>query len=200
MNAPKVLGESQLKFLLPGVQTAEQRLRARANALGIFYKIADYGGSRTPEITARLIQWRDDSVAAGKPYYRVSPFSVGKHGVDGAFDVKVITWPAGMTREEAYEKLGALATPDSLGLMWGGKFGYPRDVYHFESQQSREQLAVRSATWRADKESPWQAGFFDQISTAVVNATAATKKGQATFAVMGALVIIALLVILFYIR
>lgn len=147
-----VFGEDQLTYLLPGVQEAERKLRSDANALGITYKIADFGGARTVDIVSKLIRWRDEAVANGEPYYRVSPYSKTKHALGAAFDIRVTGRPDGMTLAAAYAKLGALARPH--GLIWGGTFSAPADIYHFESQQTLAQLDPRWEAWKKDPQFP----------------------------------------------
>lgn len=162
----RVAGWEQIKYLLPEMQTAELRLRGRAQALGISYTIPDYAGTRTVADTTQLIQWRDEAVAAARAaaarkagattasidaagkaaYYRVAPFSAGKHGVGGAFDIRVSSKPATMTNAQAYAALGKVAP--ELGLIWGGTFSAPADPFHFESNRSREELEDLFVAWQ----------------------------------------------------
>lgn len=147
-----VEGESQLRWLLPGVRDAFAKTRADAAAEGITVSVADFGGARTQTIVQQLIAWRDQAVRNGEPYYRVSPYATTKHALGAAVDFKVETRPAGMTLAQAYARVGALARPH--GLLWGGNFPPPADVYHLESQQTLDQLAPRWAAWQKDPAFP----------------------------------------------
>lgn len=160
-----VFGESQLKYLHPNVQEAERKLRADAAAIGIEYKIADFGGVRNLDIVNQLIAWRDEAVARGEDYYRVAPFNKTKHALGSAFDIRVTKRPAGMSTSEAYAKLGALARPH--GLIWGGTFSSPADPYHFESQLSLEKLSARWQEWVKSAAYP-RMGFADWTVLVVI--------------------------------
>lgn len=143
-------------------------MRAYATSNGIKYHIANFGGARTEQIVAQLIRWRDEAVAAGEPWYRVSPFTVGKHARGAAFDIRIDETPEGMTDDEAYAFLGKQAP--QFGLIWGGRFrtsaSQPAaDPFHFESQQSLMQLDARWAEWVKDPKFP--RGFID-IPTMIV--------------------------------
>lgn len=157
-------GDKQLLWLLPGVQEAEKKLRAFAASKGISYVIANFGGARTEQIVAQLIRWRDEAVAAGEPFYRVSPFKVGKHARGGAFDIRITGTPAGMTKDAAYRVLGMQAP--QYGLIWGGTFSEPADPFHFESQQSIARLDARWAEWINDPRFPQ--GYTDWLTLAII--------------------------------
>lgn len=152
-----VKGEAQLAYLLPGVQDAIAKLRADARAIGIETVVGDYGGARTQDIVTRLIQWRDEAVAAGEDWYRVSPWGKTKHAFGGAADLYVTKRPANMTEAQAYAALGKLAP--RRGLVWGGTFTPKPDIWHFESQQSLSQLETRWNEWTKDPKFP--KGFAD---------------------------------------
>lgn len=147
-----VSGESQLRWLLPGVQDAFAKTRADAAREGIILRVRPFGGARTSAIVAQLLAWRDEAMKAGEPYYRVSPFATTKHRYGGALDFEVVQKPAGMTTAQAYARVGELARPH--GLLWGGNFSAPADIYHLESQQSLDQLAPRWAAWQNDPSFP----------------------------------------------
>lgn len=147
-----VYGESQLQFLLPGVQEAFAKTRADAAAEGITLAVKDFGGARTEPVVAQLLAWRDAAVKNGEPYYRVSPYKSTKHRYGAALDFKVTAHPSSMTAAQAYARVGALARPH--GLLWGGTFSAPADIYHLESQQTLEQLAPRWDAWRASADYP----------------------------------------------
>ena len=157
-------GDKQLLWLLPGVQTAEKELRAFAASKGISYVIANFGGARTEQIVAQLIRWRDEAVAAGEKWYRVSPFKTGKHARGGAFDIRITGTPPGMTKDQAYAVLGRQAP--QYGLIWGGTFSSPSDPFHFESQQSLAKLDARWAEWIKDPRFPQ--GYTDWLTVAII--------------------------------
>lgn len=145
-------GDEQLRWLLPGVQEAERKLRAYAQSRGISYIIAPYGGLRTESIVNLLLRWRDEAVAKGQPSYRVSSFQAGKHPKGGAFDIRVTKYPLSMSIHDAYRVLGEYAP--RIGLVWGGTFPPPEDIFHFESHQSLAQLETRFANWVKDPAYP----------------------------------------------
>lgn len=152
-------GEAQLRWLLPGVQEAERKLRAFAASKGITYHVADFGGARTESIVQLLLRWRDEAVAKGEPTYRVSGYATGKHPVGGAFDIRIDRTPAGMSKDEAYRILGVQAP--QYGLQWGGFFSQPADEYHYESHQTRQQLEARWLEWVKDPAYP--RGYIDPV-------------------------------------
>lgn len=156
-------GDKQLLWLLPGVQEAERKLRAFAASKGISYVVANFGGARTEQIVAQLIRWRDEAVAAGEPFYRVSPFKSTKHSRGGAFDIRILRTPPGMSKDEAYAVLGREAP--KYGLIWGGTFSAPSDPFHFESQQSLAKLEARWAEWVNDPRFPQ--GYTDWLTLAI---------------------------------
>jgi len=165
-----------LKGALPELRAAELKLRAYADQNGITYAIAPFGGVRTQADTAQLIRWRDEAVsaarakaynaarkaglseavaqqrrdAAGKAsYYRVAPFDSGFHPLGAAFDIRILTVPAGKTADWAYKLLGAYA--EKIGLRWGGYFSKPADPYHFELRPPRAEIAARWVRYVAER-------------------------------------------------
>lgn len=150
-------GEAQLRWLLPGVQTAEKKLRAHAASQGIEYIIAEFGGARTESVVSMLLRWRDEAVARGEPFYRVSPYKSTYHSRGAAFDIRITKRPAGMSLDDAYRVLGEYAP--KIGLVWGGNFSQPADIYHFQSQQTLAQVEARWLNWINDPAYP--SGFAD---------------------------------------
>lgn len=169
-------GLSRLANVLPRLRDRELALRAAAAAKGIEYDFPDYAGLRTPTDTAQLIKWRDEAVAiarrdaeakrraqggtpvqvklagdvaANRAYYRVAPADASFHGVGSAFDIRIRKVPPGMTTDQAYKVLGAIAP--SIGLRWGGTFSSPADPFHFELAITRDAAAD---LWRAFLKSP----------------------------------------------
>lgn len=173
-----VYGDSQLRWVLPGVREAFEKTRADALAVGIKIKVNDFGGARTPGIVSQLIEWRDKAVAQGEPSYRVSSFEKGKHGVGGAVDFSVTSHPVSMSEDAAYAKVAQLARPH--GLVWGGTFSAPADIFHLESQQTRDQLQTRWNEWVKSPQFP--------------------RMGVAEYSILAALAIVALILILAYLR
>lgn len=132
----------RLKFALPELRTKEARLRQLAAAEGIAYEIPAYGGVRTEAEQAQLVKWRDEAVKAGRPYYQVAPFGKSMHEVGAAFDMKVITRPAGMSADAALRRLGVLG--ESLGLEWGGRWsGQTNDPFHLELTGARSSYVAQ---------------------------------------------------------
>lgn len=123
---------------LPQLITRESMLRTRANALGIDYRIADYGGLRTQTDTVLIMGYRaaDYAVAiASDPsvaripineWRPIAPFGSSMHNYGAAFDVLITKTPAGMSASSALSKLKALAP--SIGL----RSNVPNDPPHFE--------------------------------------------------------------------
>jgi hypothetical protein len=169
-------GISRLANVLPLLRDRELALRSAAAAKGIEYDFPDYAGLRTPADTVQLIRWRDEAVtiarrdaeakrkaqggtavqiklagdvAATRAYYRVSPADASFHGVGSAFDIRIRKVPPGMTTDQAYKALGAIAP--SIGLRWGGTFSAPADPFHFELAKSRDDAAI---LWKSFLASP----------------------------------------------
>ncbi len=165
-----------LKNALPELRAAEVKLRAYAGQNGITYAIAPFGAVRTEAVTTQLLRWRDEAVAlarrkayaaarkaglseavasqradaAGKrAYYRVAPYDRGFHPLGAAFDIRILTVPAGRNADWAYKLLGAHAI--KVGLRWGGYFSKPADIYHFELRPPRAEVAARWARYVAEK-------------------------------------------------
>lgn len=173
-----VFGEGQLDYVLPGVRTAYEATRADAAAEGIVIAVANFGGARTSAIVEQLLAWRDEAVANGEPSYRVAPYGKTYHGYGGAVDFHVESHPATMSESQAYARVGALARPH--GLVWGGTFSAPADIYHLQSQQTLAQLAPRWDAWVASPEYP--------------------RMGAAEWSVLAVVALLAILFVLFYHR
>lgn len=120
-----------LSAALPELVAAEARLRAEADALGIGYRIADWGGVRTQADTTQLLRWRDEHVARGGTTYPVAPWGRSYHNFGAAFDVKITRRRPNRTDRQELQALGALAP--KVGLRWGGLWsGTKNDPFHFE--------------------------------------------------------------------
>lgn len=193
MDGLAVTGESQQDYLPPAMRAAMVNLRAEARALGIVTEIPDYGGARTKAITDQLIVWRDEAVKNGEPYYRVSPFETGKHGVGGAEDLRVTKRPAGMSLDQAYATLGRLAPKH--GLIWGGTFSAPADPFHFESQKARAELSARWDAWRVSPEFP-KPGIVASLNAALSGSVAlsAAEHSSTLFILLGVATVAALVI------
>lgn len=187
-----VEGEEQQRFLLPRVRVAIESLRAEAKKNGIGTKVRDYGGSRTKKIVDQLITWRDEAVKDGEPYYRVSPYESGKHAVGGAEDLEVTSRPAGMTEAAAYATLGRLCT--KYGLIWGGTFSAPADIYHFESKRTRAEMLPEWNTFRASPDFP-KPGILSNLSALGDSvALSSAEHSTALYVALGVALVIAVII------
>jgi len=123
---------------LPQLLAGEAALRQKANALGIDYRIADFGGVRTQADTLLIMGYRAADYAAavaanpaiaGTPinvWRPIANFGTSYHNYGAAFDVLITKAPAGMSFDLALAKLKALAP--SCGL----RSNVPNDPPHFE--------------------------------------------------------------------
>jgi hypothetical protein len=124
---------------LPQLIAAENQLRERANALGITYVIADFGGTpRTQADTTLIMAYRADDYAkavARDPsvadipiddWRPIRPFGSSMHNYGAAFDVKIMSAPAGVSFDDALQQLKDTAS--SVGL----RSNVPNDQPHFE--------------------------------------------------------------------
>lgn len=123
---------------LPQLLTREQMLRTRANALGIEYRIADFGGLRTYADTVLILGYRAADYAAAvaanpataytpiNEWRPIASFGSSMHNYGAAFDVKVTKMPPGMSEYTALTRLKAIAP--SIGL----RSNVPNDLPHFE--------------------------------------------------------------------
>lgn len=123
---------------LPELIAAEAALHAKARALGIDYRIADFGGLRTEADTVLILGYRAADYAAAiamnpavgnidvNDWRPIAPFGRSYHNYGAAFDVLITRAPAGMSFDRALSKLKALAP--SVGL----RSTVPNDEPHFE--------------------------------------------------------------------
>lgn len=195
--------DTALVKALPELRGAERKLRALAAKEGITYGIAAFGGFRTEADTSRILKYRDDDYAvyvsnmnaAGKTaqilpkekWRRIAPFGRSFHDYGAAFDVQILTVPAGMTFKQALVHLGALAP--SCGLRWGGSFDDPP---HFELAISLTDAQKRWAVYTLPPASQTPSGLpviLAAIPQAIVPTitatTAAVKKHPAAAATVG---------------
>jgi hypothetical protein len=126
---------------LPTTRAAYTQLQQYALTQGITIGVADYGGLRTQGDTATILTDRvndfNAEVAAGEisadttldAFRPIAPFGSSFHNYGAAFDVAILSTPAGMSGDRACQVLGAYAP--SIGLRWGGTFSNP-DPVHFE--------------------------------------------------------------------
>lgn len=117
----------QILTALPELKDKETQFRAAMDQIGYAYDLPDYGGVRTEAQQKQLVQWRDEAVARGEPYYDVAPPGTGFHPYGGAFDI-TITTPANPTDNE-YGTAAEVGV--SVGLRPGYFFSRP-DPFHFE--------------------------------------------------------------------
>lgn len=129
----------------PQLTASIEKLQQLANAEGIEFTTADFGGVRTEADTVRILKYRDDDYAAyvrnlkaTKPratpvpkttWRPINPFGTSMHNFGCARDLKIIRKPASFSEAEALHRLGALAP--ICGLRWGGTFKRP-DPPHME--------------------------------------------------------------------
>lgn len=130
---------------LPQLRAAEAALHLRADALGIEYRIADFGGVRTQADTALILGYRAADYAAAiardpsvafipiNVWRPIAAFGTSFHNYGAAFDVLVTGTPSGTTATQALAQLKALAP--SVGL----RSNVPNDPPHFELPISIEQ-------------------------------------------------------------
>lgn len=123
---------------LPQLITRESMLRARANALGIDYRIADFGGLRTQTDTVLILGYRAADYAAAvannpsvaalsiNEWRPIAPFGSSMHNYGAAFDVLITRTPPGMSEGAALAQLKSIAP--SIGL----RSSVPNDPPHFE--------------------------------------------------------------------
>lgn len=134
---------------LPELRAAEAALRAKADALGIGYRIADFGGVRTLADTSLILGYRtaDYAVAVARnpslasvdinDWRPIAPFGSSFHNYGAAFDVLITSTPAGMTAAQALTRLKSLAP--SVGL----RSTVPNDPPHFELPITLEEAKAR---------------------------------------------------------
>lgn len=136
---------NSISSALPQLIAAEAALHARADALGIGYRIADYGGVRTEADTVIILGYRAADYAAAiardpsvafipiNTWRPIAPFGTSFHNYGAAFDVLITSVPAGMTEASALAHLKSLAP--SVGL----RSNIPNDPPHFELPITLEQ-------------------------------------------------------------
>lgn len=113
---------------LPELVARMQELERRANAEGIFFRVADYGGTRTEADTARILAYRDADYAiyeakerqAGRTplpketWRRIAPYGSSYHNYGAARDLIITAKPGGMTSTAAMDRVATIAP--SIGL------------------------------------------------------------------------------------
>lgn len=143
---------NSLDGALPQLIDGLNQLRERANALGITFDIADFGGIRTQADTALIMAYRAADYAAAviaDPNVRnipintwrpIAPFGSSMHNYGAAFDVQITSAPAGVSFDTALQELKDAAP--SCGL----RSTVPNDPPHFELPIT---LADARAQWEA---------------------------------------------------
>lgn len=126
---------AKLSGAKPELIAALSGLEADFNAQGGDLTVPDYGGFRSYATQAQLVQWRDQAVARGQPFYAVAPAGTSKHESGEAGDVQVVRNPMGWSDDDSYHWLADRAPAHGLvaGYYFGG--GPPSkksDPYHFE--------------------------------------------------------------------
>lgn len=137
---------------LPALRAGYNQLQARANALGITFTIADFGGIRTQADTVLIMAYRAADYAAAivadpsvsntpiNDWRPIAPFGSSYHNYGAAFDVKITSAPAGISFDDALQQL-KLAAP-ACGL----RSEVPNDPPHFELPISLDEAR---AQWQA---------------------------------------------------
>lgn len=123
---------------LPQLIAGYNQLQSRANAMGITFDIADFGGIRSQTDTVLIMAYRAADYAAAvlkdpsvsdipiNEWRPIAPFGQSWHNYGAAFDVKITSAPAGMSFSSALQQLKALAP--ACGL----RSTVPNDPPHFE--------------------------------------------------------------------
>lgn len=135
---------------LPELVVAESDLRMRAQALGIGYRIADFGGApRTLADTIKIMSYRaadyakavaSGEISASTPinvFRPINAYGTSYHNYGAAFDVLITSAPPGMSFDLALARLKALAP--AVGL----RSNVPNDPPHFELPISLEEAKAR---------------------------------------------------------
>ena len=123
---------------LPALIAGYNQLQARANAMGISFEIADFGGIRTEADTILILSYRAADYAAAviqdpsvysipiNTWRPIRPYGSSMHNYGAAFDVKITGTPAGLSSDDALQQLKMLAP--ACGL----QSTVPNDPPHFE--------------------------------------------------------------------
>lgn len=145
---------------LPQLLAGFNQLKARANAIGIDFDIADYGGVRTYADTVLIMAYRAADYAAAaalnpsilsipiNTWRPIAPFGSSMHNYGAAFDVKITAAPAGMSFGEALQQLKLLAP--SAGL----SSNVPNDPPHFELPISLDEARTQWAAFTSNASTP----------------------------------------------
>lgn len=120
----------------PELTAKLDKLQLLANAEGISFDTADFGGVRTEADTTRILKYRDDDYAVylrnlkaqsssktpiPKTTWRpINPFGTSMHNFGCARDLRITQKPSSFSGSAAWNRLGELAA--SVGLRWGGTF------------------------------------------------------------------------------
>lgn len=149
-RAARASSLAQLSACLPELREREALLDARCQMEGIVYRIADFGGMRNVEQTARILRYREAdyraAIAADPRVARIpitvwraiAPYGQSRHNFGAAFDVEPLAWPLGMTYGGALERIALLAP--LVNLRNGASF---RDIRHQELPDALPLLRVR---------------------------------------------------------
>lgn len=131
----------------PGLTAGVEKLRVLAEADGIAFTTADFGGVRTEADTTRILKYREDDYkvyvaklekmtglkvtpVAVEKWRPIAPFGNSFHNWGCARDLKILKKPDSFTEAEALRRLGSHAP--ACGLRWGGNFKNRVDPPHFE--------------------------------------------------------------------
>jgi D-alanyl-D-alanine carboxypeptidase len=132
---------ANLNGTLSELQAAYRGLTAYGQQHLITFAVADFGGLRTLADTNRILTYRKNDYEAAlkrgaiqadttlNQFRPIAPFGSSYHNYGAAFDILIMSKPAGLTDYQA-KKILAVGAP-GLGLRWGGTFSNP-DTPHFE--------------------------------------------------------------------
>jgi hypothetical protein len=148
---------------LPALVYNYGELQAYALSRGIAFQIADYGGLRTRGDTALILKYRDDdwrvwananpvkAAQTTKEAWRpISPWGKSMHNYGAAFDIEIVSAPAGMSKLAALNVV--LDKGEDLGMASGRDFNNP-DPPHLElrfdgTSPGATALAAAKAEWQ----------------------------------------------------
>lgn len=168
---------TSLAGALPELRAAYDQLTTFGLAHGISFRVADFGGVRTQADTTLIKSYRtadyQQALNAGaiKPdttvqqFRPINDFGSSWHNYGAAFDVFIVSKPAGLTEYDAKKQLGSFAP--TLGLRWGGRFTNP-DTPHFELAIPLSEAKARYAAMTGQP----AAGVLDRLASVADDWTA----------------------------
>ena len=153
------MAPTALLLALPELRAAYDALQVLANAEGIFFRVAPFGGVRSYADTVKIMQYRDADWAVAvrkdpslarrttKEKWRpIAPFGTSMHNHGAAFDMDVYRQPPGMSYSAVSDRLHALGL--RVGLTSGRAYNDPRHMQltRYTVAQASQRYAVYRAT------------------------------------------------------